>query len=129
MESSPQFINVDLDIVGAEPLMALVKPLESAGWLCLTHHEQPEGTWLAVLEMSGTRASALDGLRDMIDSLEGVVGRTPESWLACTDRVLHLGFSSGQGGTPRVDRIDTATLTRVVALGLQLKITIYPSMA
>ncbi len=116
------FLNVDLDIESNENLDELVKEL-GKNLSIMTHHSN-DGINFASFETSG---SGIEEIIDMfIVSIEGLNGNSKAIWNSCIKREFNFGFQCGIKPNGYTAEIDPELLTKIINVGGQVGITIYP---
>jgi hypothetical protein len=114
------FLNVDLDLYDKGGLRELVRAMEPGMFVM---HEAED---FASLELAtGTTPgldSVLNGLTDIVEALPRPA-RT--LWNKCQRRVMNVGVESVSA--PAVLSIPLRTLKRLIAIGAELELTLYPS--
>jgi hypothetical protein len=126
-----RYLNTDLDIIGECDIRPLVATLEAQEFLSL-HCEQAEsGRWHATLEKSISDdqpdgSSPEESITAMFPALEALTGEPKSIWERCSERCLDMGFECGEEPWGFRQELSTNTLTRIAALGMTLRITLYP---
>jgi hypothetical protein len=127
MKRETQYLNTDLDLVAPQSLEALVAALESKGIfpLCVDQHE--EGHWYAMLETEEQFNHPEPNIAAVLAAIEALDPRSRELWSACTSRELNIGYDCGDEPWAFNHQLAAATLGRIAALGISLRITLYPA--
>ena len=121
------FINTDLVLIGHRDLQDFAQQLEAFGLSVLGTHQTEDGLWKASLELDHASGEAnfeavTGGILRCIETLpEPMLKR----WHSLQCRTLDLGFEAGTETRHYSRQIDIDLLQRMVALDLELVMTIY----
>jgi hypothetical protein len=120
-----RYCNTDLDLTAPFDLAPLSEALAALNVFSLGIHQHHPGTWTSSFETGafGAPQPNITALLDAIDRLDPV---SFGLWKKCTVRDFNLGYECGE--TPRVFQqgVSADNLARMAALGLSLRITLYP---
>lgn len=64
-----------------------------------------------------------------LDLIDGLSTNEKALWKLCTSRTFDYGFDGGLEENPLQTNLELAYLTRIVKLGIQIRITVYPHRA
>lgn len=120
----PAFICVDLDLESRISLKPLLAVLE--GSLVLLRSERREGKFVASLEFAIGEADPESSLLAFLKLIASLEGEARSTWEACSQRTFHVGLDSGNEGAAHAFQLSNGTLREVVAVGAQVKVTLYP---
>jgi len=125
------FINADLVLVCHGELTSFSQELESRGFLVLGVHQTDDGLWKAcfALDHDSGEANFQMLLKRLLSCLEALPQGWMNRWNTLTCRRLDLGFEAGTETRHYSRRISTGLLRRMVALDIELVITIYAPVA
>lgn len=65
----------------------------------------------------------------LLSAIESLDGPTHELWSACTSREFNIGYDCGDEPWAFSHELTPETLARMAALGIALRITLYPAEA
>lgn len=117
----PQFLNVDLELRDAAGVGALVRALVPK--LVVLHEEMA----FVSLELASGPTPPLDVvLNQIVDVVEGLPAMARRHWARCQQRRLNVGIEAGDGNPSSGFVVPAATLKRLVAVGADLELTVYP---
>ncbi len=118
------FINVDLDLLGSEPLTPLLDAWGEAMFV-LHQTDGPEGGHSVGLEVSEQTETAEATILEFVRLVEQLDPELRARWDRLDERVLDVGIQSGLH--PRHWRFDLAptTVAAIERIGAQLSCTVY----
>jgi hypothetical protein len=121
------YLNTDLDLVSEHSLEALGAAFASRGIPPLQLNRREDGHWYATLETEEPFREPEPNIVAFLAAIEGFDDRTRERWNACHSREFNIGYDCG--GEPRAfhQQLTAPTLARMAALGISLRITLYPA--
>jgi len=126
---SASFINLDVELESGEDLAPLAQHFGRRTFVlqCGATETEPPRFRLAMealtdgqLECDPQRCT--DHFLALVESLPPVLQAL---WSGCGSRVFDYGFEGGRDATPFAAVIDAARVSRVAALGVDLRITVY----
>ena len=123
-----QYLNTDLDLAARFDLTPLTAALDRNGVFTLHCAPDQNGTWTATFELEGAGIdndpeTTICGLLDAIEKLEP---NAREAWNACEKREFNLGYDCGDEPWAFTQGLSVRSISRIAALGMSLRITIYP---
>jgi hypothetical protein len=124
MASSPDFLNVDLDIESAAPLHSLEKELGKR--VSVMFSGRMNGRHCLFIELAGC-CKALDGtIQGLCELIEGLSPYGKRLWNAARRKEFDIGFEV-RLSSHRANRfsIPPSTLQRVTRLGASVAVTMY----
>lgn len=124
------FLNLDLELESSEELVALEEELRSGAYV-LYSGPAPEGYRLALEPLiAGTlNGDSSSCTEHFLSRLEGLSGTARAEFVGCHSRVFDYGFDGGLEANPIRTDLSRGTLARMAALGIDVRITIYPYRA
>ena len=129
MKREIRYLNTDLDLVASRDLTTLATALESRGVFPLHVAQSQDGCWYASLETSEEFRDPESNAASLLKAIETLDNDSRELWLACTSRELNIGYECGDEPWAFNHQLTAATLARAAALGISLRITLYPADA
>jgi len=92
------------------------------------HVEQrDDGRWFATLETGEQFSEPEPNITAFLNVIEAFADPVRESRLSCDVREFNLGYDCGDEPWAFNHGLTAATLARMVALGISLRITLYPA--
>ena len=130
LSSAPSFLNLDLELEGPTDLALLANALRGQAFVL---HCGPTGTGHHVCAepivdgaLSGDAAACTE---HMLRLIEGLRPEASLLWKSCTTRIFDYGFDGGLEEGPLSADVSTQHLQRMSALGISLRMTVYPYRA
>jgi len=130
MSAPASFINLDLELESSEELVALEEELRSGAYV-LYSGPVPGGYRLALepLIVGTLNGDPTSCTEHFLSKLEALSGTAHAKFLKCHSRIFDYGFDGGLEANPIQTDLCSRTLARMVALGIDLRITTYPYRA
>ncbi|MCI4663989.1 MAG: hypothetical protein MRY74_04635 [Neomegalonema sp.] len=131
LRSPINYLNTDLDVTATQDPAMLVEQLQRAGLFALHVEPSNDGaTWAITFECDGTaedagEASPAQTITELLDAVEGVTGDARRVWDSATLRVFNIGVESVEQRGPHYIDVPQTLLTRIAALGADLRVTFY----
>ena len=122
-----QYLNTDLDLVAAQSLKALAATLAANGVFPLHVDQRDDGNWYATLETEEQFTQPEPNITAILTVLEALDPDSRELWSACTSRELNIGYECGDEPWAFNHQLTATTLGRIAALGMSLRVTLYPA--
>lgn len=122
---SPQFLNVDLEVLSKADLTDFAKSLGTRK-VSVLHCDRQGAEFLAALELITTRRTPEQLLARFCDLLEAMPPEVARLWSAASRRTFDIGIASGNTQPALALKISPATLARVTALKATIAVTVYP---
>jgi len=122
-----EYLNTDLDLGSAQSLEALAGAFRSQGVVSLHVEQRDDGRWFATLETGEQFSEPEPNITAFLNVIEAFAGPLRESWLACDVRECNIGYDCGDEPWAFSHGLTAATLARMGALGISLRITLYPA--
>lgn len=124
------FLNLDLELEASADLVAIAESFGRRVFV-LYCGEVGSGFRLSVEPvidggLSGDPIACTEQFLDLIEGLQQVHG---DLWQSCSSRVFDYGFDGGLEENPIHTNIPVDHLARMVKLGIELRITVYPYRA
>lgn len=120
----PAFICVDLDLESRNSLGMLLTELEAD--LVLLRSESRDGKYFASLEFAIGEADPEASLLAFLKLISSLTGEARSIWDESSQRTFNVGLDSGNEGAMHAFQLSNSTLREVVAVGAQVKVTLYP---
>ncbi len=126
-----QYRNTDLDLISAGALDQLNHHLEAAGMALLGHHQIGEGDWTSVFEIIGDEEDRFHANVDatvvaMLDVLEQLPPSERQIFDQCSLREFNAAYDVGDEPLDFNQGLSAMTISRMAALKMSLRITLYP---
>lgn len=125
---STRYLNIDLDLVSALPLDALVEALEKAQLHRVNGWKDNAGREHQGWEVNGYIDSS--GPAPTIETLLVAIETLPESalaaWNTCEVRAFDIGYNCGEEPWGFHQEVPAELLARMAALDISLRLTLYP---
>jgi hypothetical protein len=128
------YINTDLDITADCDLTPLVAELEAQDFLSLHCGQRDSGEWDARFEISDFNIldepiearSPEVTIAAMLPALEALSGEAKALWERSGERCFDMGYECGEEPWGFRQELSNEILGRIAALGMTLRITLYP---
>jgi hypothetical protein len=125
------YLNTDLDIAAAFDITPLVSLLQAQGFSVIHCEPLESGEWHATLEVFTSQEPPENyrpevTILQMVPILEALTGEAKEMWNMSTERCLDMGFNCCAEPWQYRQDLSSETLARIAALGITLRITLYP---
>lgn len=127
MKRETHYLNTDLDLVAEHDLAALAAALSSRGVFPLHVDQRDDRMWYSTLETEEQFTEPEPNIVAFLSVIESFDGQTRELWSACTSREFNIGYDCGDEPWAFNHQLTPATLARMAALGISLRITLYPA--
>ena len=127
MKRETRYLNTDLDLVSAHRLEALAAAFDSRGVFPLHVDQRDDGRWYATLETREQFDQPEPNIAALLDAIETFDPPARELWRACDARELNIGYDCGDEPWAFNHGLTAATLARIAALDISLRITLYPA--
>jgi hypothetical protein len=121
------YLNTDLDLVAEHNLAALAAALDLCGVFPLHVDQRDDTMWYATLETEEQFTQPEPNITALLSAIESLDGQARELWSACTSREFNIGYDCGDEPWAFNHQLTPATLARIAALGVSLRITLYPT--
>jgi len=122
-----EYLNTDLDLAARYDLTSLTEALSERGAFLLDPcTEQDDGTWDATLETEESFSSPQPNVDALLDAIETLDSDSRQDWDGCTLREFNIGYDCGDEPWAFNNELNFQTLSRMAALRISLRITIYP---
>lgn len=129
MKREIHYLNTDLDLVAEHDLAALATALDSRGVFPLHVTQGDNRMWYARLETEEQYTQPEPNIIALLSVIESLDDRTLELLSACTSREFNIGYDCGDEPWAFNNQLTSETLARMAALGISLRITLYPAEA
>jgi hypothetical protein len=127
MPRSIQYRNTDLELFSQQNLTDFAATLTTKGFFPLYVADVGDGRWLATFETEESFEDPESNIVAMLAVIERLDSESRELWFACTKRDLDIGYECGDEPHLFHQALTAATLARIAALSLSLRITLYPA--
>ncbi|MEQ1852611.1 MAG: hypothetical protein ABMA01_13605 [Chthoniobacteraceae bacterium] len=127
MKRETHYLNTDLDLVAERNLDALTAALRSQGVSPLHNEPRDDGHWYATLETEEPFDRPEPNITALLTAIETLDQPSRELWSACTSREFNIGYDCGDEPWAFNHALSAPTLARIAALGISLRITLYPA--
>jgi hypothetical protein len=121
------YLNTDLDLVAEHDLTALAAALDSRGVFPLHVDQRDDGKWYATLETEEQFAQPQANIVALLTAIEALDASARALWSGCSSREFNLGYDCGDEPWAFNHQLTPETLARMAALGISLRITLYPA--
>jgi hypothetical protein len=123
-----QFLNLDLEVEAADRPNLVADHLQNR---CDVLYDGAceNGTRLAFEPGILCDATILQCIEYFLELLEAMPSPVLEEWYRCKVRRFDFGFESGEGRPPLVADLTPESLSRMVKLQLELRVTIYGKLS
>jgi hypothetical protein len=122
-----RYLNTDLDVISERDPASLVDALDKRFVSLIGEVRKELDGYHAIFETHVSDDEPETTVLALLEAVEGLDGEARETWQACSARELHLGYDCGDEPKSYSQAISSATLTRAVAAGMSLRITLYPA--
>ena len=126
MKREIHYLNTDIDLVAQQNLELLTAALGSRGVFALHVSQSDDGRWHAGLETDEQFNHPEPNIVALVMAIEALDPHFRALWSACTSREFNIGYECGDAPWAFNHELTAATLARVAALGVSLRITLYP---
>ena len=126
MTAPIRYLNTDLDLVSADELAPLAAAFESRGLLRLHVSRRDDGLCHATFEDGAQHAEPAPNVAAMLAVVESLERPMRVVWDGCVVRRLDVGYECGAEPWGFGQELSSGLLARMAALGLSLRITLYP---
>jgi hypothetical protein len=121
------FLNLDLELNAAASLSRLAKHLESSSYVLYNGVVKGSYRLCAEPAIDGNLSKSLRACTShFLDVLETLPNDLAAIFKRCKSRVFDYGFDGGLESKPLSVNISASQLARIVRLGVQVRITVYP---
>jgi len=120
------YLNTDLELASLEDLSGLAAALDECG-MGIHYVGRASQEWCANLDMDTGFGSPEQTIAAILGVVEALPQHLEVAWNGCTRRELNIGYECGSKPSAFEQPLSNALLTRVVAAGASLVITIYPN--
>ena len=127
MKRETHYLNTDLDLVSAHSLEALAAAFDSKGAFPLHVDQRDDGRWYSTLETEEQFSEPEPNIAAFLAVIEAFDDRAREVWWACDCREFNIGYNCGDEPWAFNHGLTAAILARISALGISLRITLYPA--
>lgn len=129
LEGEIQYLNSDLDLQSDDDLTDLAAALTSRGLLDLHVTKGDDGRWYACFEAGENANEPEPNIRAILEALESLPEHLEAVWARCSLREVNIGYNCGVRPWSFNQGLSNEVLQRLAALGLCLRVTIYPTRA
>ena len=123
------YINTDLDLVAPFDLEPLAQALSTRGASPLHVLLRDDGAWFSSLETDESFYSVEPNAAALLAAIERLDSESRRLWAPCALRELNIGYECGDEPYPFTNELKAATLARIAALDISVRITLYPAEA
>lgn len=127
MVAQTRYLNTDLDVVSERDPASLVEALDKRFVSLIGEVRKELDGFHAIFETHVSDDEPETTIVALLDAVEALEGDAREVWRASSTRELHLGYDCGEEPKSYSQAISSPTLTRAVAAGMSLRITLYPA--
>ncbi len=118
-----EFLNVDLDLFGAE-LAEVLAALEPGAFAI---NEKREATEMATLELAGSPRTLEDAVVGFADLVDRLPPHAREGWDRCDRRLMNVGIQAGNSPNQAMFHLSEHALARLASMHAELVFTVYAS--
>ena len=127
MKQKTHYLNTDLDLVAGQSLQALADALETRGVFPLHVALRDDQQWYSILETAEQFTQPEPNIVALLTAIEALDPQSRILWDACGIREFNLGYDCGDEPRAFNHGLTVSTLARMAALGISLRITLYPA--
>lgn len=127
MVAQTRYLNTDLDVVSERDPASLVEALDKRFVSLIGEVRKELDGFHAIFETHVSDDEPETTIVALLEAVEALEGDALDVWRACSARELHLGYDCGEEPKSYSQAISSATLTRAVAAGMSMRITLYPA--
>lgn len=127
MELETHYLNTDLDLMSAQNLKPLAAVLEAQGMMVLHVDQHHNGLWHAALETGENFDHPDANSRAILSLIEALQPPERALWEGCAVREFDVGYECGSIPRGFNQALAAGTLARMAALGVSLRVTLYPA--
>lgn len=127
MKRKIHYLNTDLDLVAPFDLEPLAQAISARGTFVLQVSARNDASWGATIEAEADFLSPEPTIVALLAAIEGLDAEARHSWAACTRREFNIGYDCGDEPWAFTNELTTATISRMSALNVSLRITLYPA--
>ncbi len=127
MKRKTQYLNTDLDLVAPFDLEPLAQAISARGGFTLQVSARDNASWCATLEAEADFLSPEPTIVALLAAIEGLETDARRSWTSCTHREFNIGYDCGDEPWAFTNELTAATISRMAALNVSLRITLYPA--
>jgi hypothetical protein len=121
------YLNTDLDLVAGQSLQALADALEARGVFPLHVDLRDDQQWYSTLETEEQFTQPEPNIAALLTAIEALDPQSRIQWAACAIREFNIGYDCGDEPWAFNHGLTVPTLARMAALGIALRITLYPA--
>jgi hypothetical protein len=121
------YLNTDLDLVAGQSLQALAGALATRGMLPLHVDPRDDRHWYSTLETEEKFTQPEPNIVALLTAIEALDPQSHIQWAACAIREFNIGYDCGDEPRAFNHGLTAPTLARMAALGISLRITLYPA--
>jgi hypothetical protein len=121
------YLNTDLDLVSSQDLEPLAASFGTELVFPLHVDKRDDGRWYATLETEENFSEPECNITAFLEAIEAFDDRARDHWLACESREFNIGYDCGDEPRAFNQGLTAATIARMAALGISLRITLYPT--
>jgi len=126
VKQKTHYLNTDLDLVAGQSLQALADALETRGVSPLHVALRDDQQWYSILETVEQFTQPEPNIVALLTAIEALDPQSRIQWAACAIREFNIGYDCGDEPWAFNHGLTAATLARMAALGISLRITLYP---
>lgn len=126
MNGKIEYLNTDLDVTSAEDLTVLAEALNVKELFSLHVTRAEDGLWHAKFETDKDYDDPEKTITTMITAIETLEEPLRAIWNRCSQREFNMGYDCGSEPWAFEQGLSSELLSRIVALGASLRLTLYP---
>ena len=127
MKREIHYLNTDLDLVAPFDLGPLAQAISARGAFTLQVSARDDASWCATIEADADFQSPEPTIVALLAAIEELDAEARRSWAACTHREFNIGYDCGDEPWAFTNEMSSATISRMAALNVSLRITLYPA--
>jgi len=116
-----------LDLVAQQSLKALAAAFEARGVFPLHVDLRDDQLWYSTLETEEQFTQPEPNIVALLTAIEALDPQSRNQWAACATREFYIGYDCGDEPWAFNHGLTAPTLARMAALGISLRITLYPA--
>jgi hypothetical protein len=121
------YLNTDLDLIAEQDLNDLAAALDAQGVFPLHVDQREGGRWHATFETGEQFTQPEANIVALLTAIESLDSPARAVWSGCSSREFNIGYDCGDEPWAFNQQLTPGTLARMAALGISLRITLYPA--
>jgi hypothetical protein len=132
VDSRIQYLNTDLELLGTADLAPIAIFFSQQALFQLhfsfleKHSEQQTQLCLATFETNDSFDSPAETIEVLLRAIAALSPNLESLWWQCEQRILDIGYQCGSEPSALSQSLPSDLLARIAAVGLSLRLTLYP---